>query len=395
MTNHRGAVRKVGDGWGFRFSIAVDGRRRWIERQSKNWTRKDAQREMLAAMTRADAGHEFGTSKESLANYLRAWLEIREKSGKLKATTIGTMRIHVERYLVPAIGEIRLGDLKPTRLEQFYGELLESGAIGRSRRGKGEGLSPKMVRNIHGTLRKALGDAVRKGIIASNPADRVDLPRWDRPEMEAWSRDESGEFLASCYANADPMFPIWLLLLSTGLRRGEVCGLRWGDVDLVESSITIRTTRVIADGRGVIESTPKSKAGGRVVVIDPMTRDALARLKDDQEGIAGRLGLPAPEFVAVDLDGRVIHPQTIVRRFQQAREAAGLRPIKFHEARHSHASQLLDAGESIVVVSRRLGHSRVSTTLDIYAHRLPSADRDLADRWGSTMREAIERRART
>lgn len=382
-SRHRGEVFRAGSGWGFRFSTTENGRRRWIEKQSKNWTRKEAAQAMTLAMAHADAGLDRGTSRAKTGDFLRSWIEAREKGGRLKATTLGTIRIHVNRYLIPAIGEIRLGELTPVIIEQMYGDLLTTGSLGESAKPAGAGLSPKTVRNIAGTLHKALADAVRQGIIPSSPADRVDLPRWDRPQIKTWDRRQVAEFLAWSHANDDPMFPIWLLVFSTGLRRGEIAGLRWVDVDLVGSTISIRQTRVIAEDQGVIVSTPKTRAGNRVATIDALTRDSLAILKDKQEAAASSLGLPSPTLVASDLDGRSISPQSLYRRFQKAQSDAGMTPIRLHDARHSHASILFDAGESIVAVSSRLGHSRVSTTLDVYAHLLPNADRDLADRWGA------------
>lgn len=389
--HHRGELYRAGSGWGFRFSIRVNGERRFIRQQSKSWTRKEANQAMVKAMADADAGIDKGTSKAKVGDFLRSWIEAREKGGRLKATTLGTMRVHIERYLIPAIGEVRLGDLKPATIEDLYGDLLAEGSLGKSAKPAGAGLSPKSVRNIAGTLHKALADAVRQGVIAGNPADRVDLPRWDRPQVRAWDRRQVASFLAWSMSNDDSMFPIWFLLFSTGMRRGEILGLRWVDVDLVGSTVRIQQTRVVAESRGVIVSSPKSRAGSRVTTIDASVRDALAMLKDRQEAAAERLRLAEPTLVACDLDGRPISPQALSRRFQKAQEAAGMDPkIRLHDARHTHASILFHEGESIVEVSGRLGHSRVSTTLDVYAHLLPNADRELADRFGARLKADLD-----
>lgn len=391
-THHRGELYRAGTGWGFRFSIRVNGERRFIRQQSKSWTRKEAAQAMIKAMAEADAGIDKGTSKAKIGDFLRSWIDAREKGGRLKATTLGTMRVHIERYLIPAIGEVRLGDLKPAAIEDLYGDLLAEGSLGKSAKPAGAGLSPKSVRNIAGTLHKALADAVRHGVIAGNPADRVDLPRWDRPQIRAWDREELVSFLAWSWGNDDSMFPIWFLLFSTGMRRGEILGLRWVDVDLVASTVRVQQTRVVAESRGVIVSSPKSRAGSRRIEIDASVRDALAILKDRQEVAAERLGFPEPTLVACDLDGRPISPQALSRRFQKAQEAAGMDPkIRLHDARHTHASILFHEGESIVEVSSRLGHSRVSTSTDVYGHLYRNADRELADRFGARLKADLDR----
>ena len=385
---------RYGDGWGFRvtFRDPLTRQRREIKRQSQKWTQKQARQAMLEAQVEAEAAQAFGSSKQKVSDYLRSWVEARERIGRLKPTTEDTIRRHVEAYLVPRLGEIRLADLKPAMLERVYGDLLSEGSLGKAGRPMGEGLSPKTVRNVAGTLHKALSDAVKKGIIASNPADQADLPRWDRPEIKIWDSETALAFLAWSYGNGDEMFPLWLLAFSTGLRRGEVLGLRWEKVDLVSSTVTIDETRVLTRGRGVIVSSPKTKAGIRSLVIDPYTRDTLALLKDKQEVTARRFGFRVPDLVASDLDGKAIHPTTLTRRFQRAIEQAGADEIRLHDLRHTHASMLLDAGESLVVVSGRLGHSRPSTTSDVYGHAMPSAHRDLATRWGDRLEHGLVKR---
>ena len=390
----KGGLFRYGNGWGFRFTYRdpITRKRQEIKRQSQSWTQKQARQAMLEAQVKAQAAQAYGSSAQKVGDYLRSWVEARERIGSLKPTTEDTIARHVEAYLIPRLGEIRLADLSPIVIERVCGDLLVEGSLGKAGKPAGEGLSPKTVRNIAGTLHKALADAVKKGIIGSNPADQVDLPRWEKPTIKVWDSETAMAFLAWSYANGDEMYPIWLLAFSTGLRRGEILGLRWEKVDLVSSSVTIDQTRVLTRGRGVIVSSPKTKAGIRTIEIDPYTRDTLALLKDKQEDTAKRYGFQAPLLVASDLDGKAIHPTTLTRRFQRAIEQAGADDIRLHDLRHTHASMLLDAGEQMVIVSGRLGHSRVSTTSDTYAHPMPRAHRDLASRWGERLEQGLSKR---
>lgn len=388
--NNRGTITNRNGSWGF--SVAYTdhmGAIRQVRRQDRKWTKKDAQRELTATLAKIDAGHDMGTAKGTMADYLTEWAVRFAQHPDRKATTKGTVRVHVDAYLIPHLGKLKMAELKPARIERLITDLLTNGSTGHGEVDGGKPLATKTVRNIIGTLHTALRDAVRLGIIPSNPADKVDKPSWRRPELQVFDTDEHRQFLFTLFANGDPMFPIWLLMLSTGMRRGEMAGLRWSDVNLLDSSVTIRQTRVLADGAGIVATTPKTKAGERRIDIDSTTRDILAGFMAEQERWADALNAPRFDLVATDPDGRPINPRTLTRRFQKACERAGVPVLRLHDLRHTHATQLIHDGENIVTVSHRLGHSQVTTTLDTYAHHLPSADRALADRFGQKMAELL------
>ena len=387
---NRGKIAKRNGSWGFRVSYTDDnGQRKWISRNSARWTQKDAQREMVAMLAKIDAGHNLGTSRGTVGEYLTGWLEQYAASGNVKRTTAATTSAHVHAYLVPRIGAMQLRELKPAKIAALYAELLRDGGTGFGGKSKrGDGLSAKTVRNVAGTLHKALSDAVRMGIIASNPAASVERPRWDRPEMQIWDLDQVARFLSR--SADDPHNALWRLVLVCGLRRGELLGLRWSDVDLVDGSVAIRQTRVLA-GSSVVTDTPKTRKGRRTVAIDAGTVDALARLKDAQEAARDALGGWPTDLVAVDAIGRPIDPKSITRRFQAAARDAGLPVIRLHDGRHTAISEMLRQGVPVHVVAARVGHARPSTTIDTYAHALPQIDRAAADVFGSSLADAMRR----
>jgi integrase len=380
MTSQRGTVErhKRFGSWGYRLSYVDDmGKRRWATKYSKRWTKADAQRELTRQLSLVDRGHNLGTAQSTVQEYLRDWFARWQVQGNVKQSTIDTARVHLDVYLLPRIGHLRLRDLKRARIGALYQDLLENGRTGAGgRQTPARRLSAKTVRNIAGTLHKALDDAVRLEILQTNPADNVDLPKWERPELQTWDSSQLAQFLTWCADNNDPLLALWRLLAVSGLRRGELLGLTWNDVDLVMGEIRVRQTRVVTGTGQVRVETPKTAAGRRVVTIDPGTVDALARLKDDQERAAAALGGWTSLYVATTQDGQPIYPKRLTDRFQAAAKAAGVPVIRLHDGRHSNVTLAIESGVPVAVMSSRVGHSRPSTTSDIYFHRHRQADVD-------------------
>ena len=194
--------------------------------------------------------------------------------------------------------------------------------------------------------------------------------------------------LAATRPVGDPDATAWRLMLATGMRRGEILGLRWDRVDLVGSSLVVDNTRVITRA-GVIDTTPKSEAGHRRIRLDPATVDSLAHLRDAQEASADILGAWPSPYVATQLDGVPIHPRAFLRRLHRAQDDAGLPRVNLHELRHTNITAALRAGIPVHVISRRVGHSKVSTTLDTYARHIPSADDMAAETIGRLLSEPV------
>lgn len=382
-TKQRAGITQRGGVWGYRFTYRDNGVRRVVTAQSPTWNRADAIRERDKARAQVAAGLRSAPSSLTVADYLTDWLDVYARSGRRKPSTITATRNIVTLYVVPRLGAMTLTTLKRAHVERFYADLLEGGRIGEP-----GGLAPKTIRNVAGVLHKALDDAVRRSILATNPADRIELPRWERPDLHVWDSAQVGQFLHHCATVGDPHLAVWRLILATGMRRGEICGLRWQDVDLVDGTVTIAQTRVRGTDTFIV-STPKTRAGRRTVAIDAQTVTELARLRNTLDAVAERYSVAPFAMVATDLDGMPVHPLTLTRRFQRLARAAGLPVIRLHDARHTAATQQLGARVPIHVVSGRLGHANASTTLSVYAHYLPSADRDASSVVGSVLDDAI------
>lgn len=397
VSKRRGMIEERGGTFSYRFGHRDSLGKRHYERESGFASKKEAEAALAARLAKLDEG--FGKdSKTRLDAYLSRWFADQRRLGTWKPTTEETTRIHVEKYIIPNIGSKTLGNLRPVDLREFYATLTESGRTGRvPRKDKtkpSKGLSPKTVRNIAGTLHKALEDAVDLKLLTTNPAAKVKLPKWDRPKLTVWDEVQVGTFLNYCQETEDDHLPYWRLLFTTGLRRGELLGLRWTDVDFASSIIRIEQARVVTNGK-VIISTPKTEAGQRGISIDSGTLIELAELKNRQEAWFGSMGSFGTEYVATRPDGRPIHPLAFTRRFQTTASKAGLPVMRLHDGRHTSANLALQHGVPLTVLAGRLGHSKPSTTLDIYGAFLPSADRMAADVLGrivsSAERASVER----
>ncbi len=283
----------------------------------------------------------------------------------------------VDAYVVPRIGARRLSDVTPGQLNSLYAALLTDGRRQASA-SRPAGLSPKMVRHVHTLLHKAFSDAVRWGSLARNPAERAEPPRPRTPEMKVWDVAQLRRFLAE--VDNDRLGPVWLLMTTTGMRRGEVSGLRWADVDLDGGRLSIVQTHVIVN-RKVLVSEPKTLKGRRSIALDTVTVSGLRQLRRRQMEEHLAHGVPWAEtgLVLSCEDGTPINPRSISSAFTRHARAAGLPPIRFHDLRHSYATAALAAGVPAKIVSERLGHASIAITLDTYSHVLPNMQEKAAE----------------
>ncbi|HHX45975.1 MAG TPA: site-specific integrase [Brevibacterium sp.] len=272
---------------------------------------------------------------------------------------------HIHGHLIPAIGHVALKDLSPGLIEK---------ALSGLRQEEG-GLSAGTVRRIHATLLSALNSAVRRGLVESNPAEQVELPVPGKAELNTWTAGHARQFLQ--HVRGDRWSVLYRLLLVTGMRRGEVLSLRWSDLDLARAVVVIRRQLVLV-GTDMVEGPPKSSSGRRAVVLDDQTRLDLI-FHSLSEAAQRDVG---PDDLVFHVEGQPLHPGFVSRHFLKLSRQAGLPRIRLHDLRHTSASLGLAAGESLVEVSRRLGHSSIGITADVYTH----VDTDLA-------RNSAQRRA--
>jgi integrase len=276
-------------------------------------------------------------------------------------------------------GHFRLRALDSAALETFYAELLRSGR--KVRPGQPPmGLGATRVRAIHITVNASLRWAVRQRLIARNPASEVTaLPKPSGEQRPYWTADQAASFLTA--TQGDRLYPLYLVAVTTGPRRGEVVGLGWEHVDLEAGTLTISRARVSIRGR-TVESTPKTAKGHRTIALAPVIVDTLKSWHRRQlkERLAWGPGWTDSGFVFTSEDGRPYQPQYVLRSFQCAARRAGLPVIPFHGLRHGAATAGLAAGVPLLAMSKRLGHSSVAITGDLYSHVVEQLDREAAER---------------
>jgi integrase len=241
-------------------------------------------------------------------------------------------------------------------------------------------LSPTTVHRILATLNAALSYGVRKRRLERNVAALADRPRAARTELHVWTAEELGQFLERI--SDQRLAPVFTLLATTSLRRGEALGLRWSDLDLVEGRLAVRQT-LLAINSHIQFGEPKTNRSRRTVDLDPATVAILKAHRKAQLEERAEAGLGRPrrdELAFTDDMGEPLHPNAVTRTFTKLVTEAGVPQIRLHDLRHTHATLALQAGIHVKVVSERLGHSSVSITLDVYSHHVPGLQREAAEK---------------
>jgi integrase len=342
------------------------GKRRQSKRSFR--TKKQAQ----AALTDLLAAHQAGTfvapNRMPLREFVDPWLAGLENQGR-KPTTLRGYRVVLDAYVLPRLGDVALQELRATDLDAMYAELIRSGGRG------GRALSLTTVHHVHAAVNKLLHDAEHKGLVPRNVAKLANAPslttaRAKGPGMQVWSPAELSAFLASIEGNRNEA--LFRLLAMTGMRRSEVVGLRWSDVDMDRHHLTVNQAATVVDGDEVVD-VPKTRRSRRVIDLDPDTVSLLLRQRTRQLELYLGLGVSATasDRVFTNEIGDPLRPGSIGQAFRRLAKAADVPLIRLHDLRHTHASHLLMAGVNVKVVSERLGHASVSFTLDTYGQVMP------------------------
>ena len=381
--------------WRIRWDLPMgpDGRRR--QRSERGFRTKREAQARLAEVShdQHNRGRVSVRSDVTLGEYAQAWLESRRD---LKATSLDNLRTGLV-HLVPRLGARRVQDVTADDVAWLYGELAEHGkANGRCRTAgvtcvehdcapdEHAGLAPKSLGHVHAALRSILAAAVEDGLIPANPAD-TKRARQARPRgrggngkvtaEQHWTDEQARAFVAG--GDGGRLHALWVLILGTGLRRGEAVGLRWDHVDLDAGTLNVRRSVTVVRGQPVEdEYGGKTDAAYRTIVLGD---DLVAVLREHRKRQAEERLAAGPAWVDTDAvfaepDGRPVHPGQVSKVFTRVASAAGLPNVGPHGLRHTHATSLLRAGVPITAVSQRLGHEDPSITLSTYAHAIPADD---------------------
>lgn len=310
--------------------------------------------------------------KPTFEKYAAYVVDLKERNG-LKVKTAVRYRDMLRR-INAEIGPVKLQDLRPDHLNRFYAKLAEPGQNQRT----GGGLSPKTILEHHRVISTILAQAVKEQLILFNTAERATPPKMPKHEMDAFEVEEVRAILEALETEPLKWRVCVQLLIATGARRGEVMGLRWEHVDWVENKLYLCENRVYTPQSGVISTTLKT-GENRYVSVSPSVMALLKRWRAEQAAAFMKLGITPSGYVLTAENGGPMHPDSPTDWLSKFSKRHGLPPIHPHKFRHTQASLLIAQGVDILTVSKRLGHAKVSTTLDIYSHVLAKSDEKASD----------------
>jgi integrase len=366
-TRSEGSIYRTADGrWRGAYLVADPVTGRMVRRYLSGRTAAEVRRR-LDVLRQQVAGGASGLDVPT-GDYLADWSDrIRPRLRPATATSYGQ---HVRTFLVPALGTVPLARLAPGDVERMMAGLLA------------RGYAPRTVRSVRSTLRRALHDAIRDGLINRNAAGLARPPRVEAVEVRPMTPDQVRVLLASC-ADDGLWGPFYAVAVTTGLRSGELRALTWSDVDPDRGTLTVRRAMTrTGDGAAEVAGAPKTARGRRTIALPAMTRDALERRRVAQSAereAAGTAWQDVDGLIFTDAIGRPISGSAASHAWQDALRRAGLPPFRLHDARHTAASLLLAAGVPLRTISETLGHSTIAITADTYAHLGDELRRDAAD----------------
>ncbi|MFB6606786.1 tyrosine-type recombinase/integrase [Streptomyces noursei] len=374
--NGAGTITKRKDG---RYQAAVyvlqpDGTRARKFAYGKTWTECDAKRREL--LDKVDQGVPVPTRSAKLAEWLPYWLDNVIKPRR-KLSTYDKYEAHVRLYLVPLLGAKRLESLGVADVRRFLVRLEKQ-------------TTAATAKESHRVLRSALSSACREELITRNVAKLVEPPRTNSRDLKPWTLDETLEFLAA--ARTDPLYAAFVLAISMGLRRGEIVGLRWADLDLDGRVLYVR--QQTQRRRGVLyDDDPKSRRR-RAVPLPALCIAPLRWHRMRQADARAKAGEKWQEagYVFTTRTGRPVEPRNVYRSFTRVADSAGLRVIRLHDARHGTATLLTAAGVAPRVVMEILGHSQISITMDVYTHVVQDTQREAMSHMDRLLRRRHGRR---
>ncbi|GAA4703650.1 tyrosine-type recombinase/integrase [Brevibacillus fulvus] len=373
----KGYFRKRGNSWSYTVDLGKDEITGKRKQKTKNGfkTKKDAEKACNELINQLNKGTYIEPSEKTIKEYIMEWMDINAKQ-ILRPSSYDNHLIVIEKHIIPELGSLKLSQLTPSHIQKFYNQLST------------EGLSPDYIRYMHSILRKSIGQAVKWQLVARNVVELVEPPRLADKDIVTWSLEEATEFLDYVEAHGKRFFVAYVLAIYTGMRRGEILGLRWKDINWEHGKLSVRQT-VYRTRQGLLFQEPKTKNSKRQISLPEYVLSSLRRHRSDQNKQKLLLGglYNDHDLVICTDEGKPIEPRNLVRHFDRMIQETGLQKIRFHDLRHTHATILLQLGEHPKVVSERLGHSRVGVTLDTYSHVLPDMQKDAANNFEQAMNE--------
>jgi integrase len=328
-------------------------------------SRRDAEKALRDRLGQVDTGGFVPKTTETVAEFMHKWLFTYAATNTKPSTQRGYAGA-IRRYIAPSVGHLPLQAVQPFHIQKMHADML------------GRGLSERTTLHAHTILKQALNHAVKWGLLVRNVAHAVDAPRPPDVELEMWDVPTIHRFIKA--AKESPFGDLYHLAILTGMRRGELVGLKWEYVNLDAQTLAVTNTLQRINGMGIVEGGPKSRRSRRQIALGNEATRLLTEVRTRQ--LEKRLSAgPLWEdrgYVFCQDNGRSLHPDKVSNKFKQIVDENALPHLSLKGLRHAHATLLLSAGIHPKVVSERLGHSRISVTMDIYSHVMPGMQEEAA-----------------
>ncbi len=336
--------------------------------------RADADKRLRELLQAVDRGLPINLEKATVGEWMESWLT-QKAPPNARQKTFERYRSIVRNHVSPKLGQVPLIKLTPAAIQELEANLSASG------------MAPAGVELVHRVISAACKYAVKMDVLWRNPAQAVTPPKVEQKEIKPPEIPGVKRILELAEQDGEPFFPAMHLTAFTGMRRGEVLGLRWSDVDLEKGALSVVQTLGRSLDQGLIFEGPKSKGGRRAIDLDSRTIAVLRahRVRQLEHRLKAGGAFEDQGLVFCDALGNPLNPMALTRAFQRHAKRVGLTKVRLHDLRHFHASVMFQQGESPVLVSKRLGHSSVSITMDVYSHLLSGWQREAAEKFAQAM----------
>ena len=378
--NGEGSIRKRSDGrWEGRYTAGRNPETgKVIYKNVLGKTQAEVKAKLKVAIEESANLDTLKAEQYTTGQWMDVWFENCAKI-KVRPSSHQTYRGYIDNHIKPNIGDVPLSKLSSLHLQKLYKKLLAGGRVERvESKGQPKGLSAKTVRNINQVISSAMDFAKDQKLIRSNPTDGCVLPKLEHKEMKTLPVEQLTSFLRE--AKESGVFELYYIELATGLRRGELLGLKWEDIDLSQGNL--RVQRQIARINGeIIEAPLKTKNAYRTL---PLSTDAVDVLREQRKKSG------SSPYVFPSPAGGPISPDSVLHMLHRVLKRAGLAQVRFHDLRHTFATLALQNGVDIKTVSGMLGHYSAGFTLDTYTHVTTSAKKEAANTMGSILSGALQ-----
>lgn len=378
--NGEGSIRKRNDGrWEGRYTAGRNPETgKPIYKNVLGKTQAEVKAKLKAAIEDSANLDMVKAEQYTTGQWMDVWFENCAKI-KVRPSSHQTYRGYIDNHIKPNIGDVPLSKLSSLHLQKLYKKLLAGGRVDRiEAKGQPKGLSAKTVRNINQVISSAMDFAKDQKLISSNPTDGCALPKLEHKEMKTLPVEQLTSFLRE--AKESGVFELYYIELATGLRRGELLGLKWEDIDLVQGSLRVQRQVARINGE-VVEAPLKTKNAYRTL---PLSADAVGVLQEQRKKSG------SSPYVFPSPTGGPISPDSVLHMLHRVLKRAGLSKVRFHDLRHTFATLALQNGVDIKTVSGMLGHYSAGFTLDTYTHVTTSAKKEAANTMGSILSGALQ-----